>query len=144
MQHRLAFVYIYICAVAVWVCSYMWSQTGSVHVINTLHGSQNGGGELAPPNSFSEKVMNIVQHYTFVLGAEYFSPPLFACLLHHCTQTNYCLQATAIYTHGTCEARCGYVFLEDYNTAAGSSDYQNIAAGSFMLQYQCCQQWKNS
>ena len=75
--------------------------------------------------------MNIIKHYIFVLGAEYFSPPLFAPL--H-SNYSYCLQATA--TSDTCEARCGYVFLEDHNITAGDSDYSNIAAGIIMLQYQ--------
>ena len=49
-------------------------------LVNCTHtiGGKMGGG------LFSGKAVNIINTYTFILGAEYFSPP--ACFLHHCTQ----------------------------------------------------------
>jgi len=43
-------------------------------------------GHLNAHPLFSEKAVNIINTYTFILGAEYFSPPpfqLLACFLRH-------------------------------------------------------------
>jgi len=49
--------------------------------VKAWHRRRNGGagGASAPP-LFSEKAVNIINTYTFILGAKYFSPPTF-CML---------------------------------------------------------------
>ena len=48
-----------------------------MHVIG---GGIGGAGGASAPPLFSEKAVNIINIYTFILGAEYFSPPTF-CML---------------------------------------------------------------
>jgi len=53
-----------------------WS--AALHCVHLLHRRRNRGGRGGKcPPLFSEKAVNIINTYTFILGAEYFSPPHF-------------------------------------------------------------------
>jgi len=56
----------------------LFFQAASDEVRNRDIGGGMGG--QAPPPLFSEKAVNIINTYTFILGAKYFSPPTF-CML---------------------------------------------------------------